>query len=337
MDIDIGFGVNEAGAPADVAALARQAEAIGFGAVWSSETQHDPFLPLALAAEHTQRILLGTGIAVAFARSPTSLAHLAWDLQRLSGGRFILGLGTQVKPHVERRFGMVWDRPAARLREYILAIREVWRAWQTDGKLNFRGEFFKLTLMTPFFNPGPIDHPAIPIYIAGVNEHLCQLAGELCEGFHVHPFHTPKYLAEVILPNIEAGAARSGRTLAAVARASGVFVVGGETEAERAAAREDVRRQIAFYASTPTYHPVFELHGWKDQAEQLSHLASRGRWDEMPGVVTDAMLETFAEEGDWPDLAAKVRRRYAGLLNRVMYYQRLPEAAQRDTVAAFGS
>ena len=335
MKIDTGFGINTTSDLTQASARARQAEAHGFDALWSSETQHDPFLPLALAAEHTTRITLGTAIAVAFARSPTSLAQAAWDLQKLSGGRFVLGLGTQVKAHIERRFGMAWDRPAPRLREYILAIRALWHCWQTGEKLNFRGEFFKLTLMTPFFNPGPIEQPHIPIFIAGVNEHLCQLAGELCEGFHVHPFHTPKYLAEFILPNIEIGLHKTGRARGDVQLASSVFVVGGDTEEERHTNREAVRQQIAFYASTPTYHPVFELHGWRGIAEELSSLAARGEWGAMPPLITDTMLAEFAEEGEWAALPAKIQARYDGLLDRAMYYFDLPDDVAKMTVREF--
>jgi len=308
---------------------------LAFDALWSNETQHDPFLPLALAAEHTQRITLGTSIAVAFARSPTTLAHIAWDLQKLSGGRFVLGLGTQVKAHIERRFGMTWDRPAPRLRETILAIRALWQCWQTGQTLNFRGEFFKLTLMSPFFNPGPIEHPHIPVYIAGINEHLCQLAGELCEGFHVHPLHTPKYLAEFILPNIEAGLHRRGRARGDIQLASSIFVIGGDTEAERLKNRAAVRQQIAFYASTPSYRPVFELHGWRDIAEALSSLAARGGWAAMPSLVTDSMLASFAVEGEWAALPAKIQARYDGLLDRAAYYFDLPGDVAKITVRAF--
>ncbi len=335
MKIDTGFGVGNLGSLDEIVACARRAEAVGFDALWSSETQHDPFLPLTLAATCTQRIQLGTGIAVAFARSPTTLAHLAWDLQRLSNGRFILGLGTQVKAHVERRFGMPWDRPTARLRDYILAIRALWQCWQTGEKLNFRSDFFKLTLMSPFFNPGPIAHPHIPIYIAGVNAQLCQLAGELCEGFHVHPFHTPKYLAECLLPNIAVGLKQAGRSRSDIQLASAVFVIAGDSEAERARNREMVRRQIAFYASTPSYHTVFAMHGWRTVAEKLSSLAAQGRWEEMPALVSDAMLAEFAEEGAWAALPGKLLRRYAGLLDRVAYYANLPDAVAQMTVRAF--
>ncbi|MBX7212660.1 MAG: TIGR03617 family F420-dependent LLM class oxidoreductase [Thermoflexales bacterium] len=336
LRIDTGLGVATSGAVADIVARATRAEALGYDALWTSETQHDPFLPLALAAEHTQRIELGTAIAVAFARSPMSLASQAWDLQKMSAGRFVLGLGTQVKAHIERRFGMTWDHPAPRLREYVLAIRAIWRAWQTGEPLAFRGEFFKLTLMTPFFNPGPIPHPDIPIYIAGVNDHLCRVAGEVCEGFHVHPFHTPKYIAEVILPNIEAGLRAAGRSRDAITLASGVFVIVGDTPEARARSRESARQQISFYASTPTYHPVFELHGWGEQAQALGALAARGKWREMPALVSDEMLATFAEEGGWAELPAKLNRRYAGLLDRVMYYSEEGDDAQRAaTIAGF--
>jgi len=335
MKIDTAFGARDGLDLASVAAHAMQAEEIGFDALWSSETQHDPFLPLALAAAHTQRITRGTGIAVAFARSPAVLAHQAWDLQKLSDGRFVLGLGTQVKAHIERRFGMQWDRPVERLRDYILAIRALWQCWQTGEKLNYRGDFFKLTLMAPFFNPGPIAHPHIPIYIAGVNAHLCQLAGELCEGFHVHPFHTSKYLAEFILPNIEVGLRKTGRARGDIQLASSVFVIGGDTEDERAKNREAARKQIAFYASTPSYHPVFALHGWQAVAEQLSALAARGRWEEMPALVSDAMLAEFAEEDEWIALPAKLLRRYDGLLDRLGYYANLLDDVARMMVGAF--
>ncbi len=304
----------------DAVAAARAAEALGFDGLWTAETQHDAFLPLALAAEHTQRIELGTAIAVAFARSPTELAYTAWDLQTLSAGRFILGLGTQVKAHIERRFGMVWDSPSARLREMILGMRALWNCWQNDARLNFRGEYYKLTLMSPFFNPGPIEHPHIPIYIAGVNKGLCQLAGELCEGFHVHPFHTVEYLREVTLPNIGIGLARSGRQRSDITLSSSIFVITGQDAETLAASRQAARSQVAFYASTPSYHSVMEVHGWLDTAERLGMLAARQQWQEMAGLITDEMLEAFAVSGAPDELAGQIQRRYAGLLDRVNYY-----------------
>ncbi|HZQ05258.1 MAG TPA: TIGR03617 family F420-dependent LLM class oxidoreductase [Anaerolineae bacterium] len=294
--------------------LARSVEELGFDCLWTSETQHDPFLPLALAAEHTHKIELGTAIAVAFPRSPTVLAQIAWDLQAASNGRFILGLGTQVKPHIERRFGVLWESPTAKLREMILAMRALWNAWQGDGRINFRGEFYKITLMTPFFNPGPIEHPHIPIYIAGVNEKLCQLAGELCEGFHVHPFHTIKYLREVTLPNIERGLQNGGRSRDQIQISSAIFVATNDVE------KEMVRAQLSFYASTPSYLPVMAIHGWSKTGEKLSMLAARKEWTAMPQQITDEMLEQFCILAPEADLASAIHQRYAGLLDRITLY-----------------
>jgi len=307
-----------------VPALAQAAETLGFDAVWTSETQHEALLPLPLVAEHTRQIQFGTAIAVAFARSPTILAHAAWDLAAQSGGRFILGLGTQVKAHVERRLGMTWDAPAPRLREMILAIRAVWETWQNGAPLNFRGEYYKLTLMTPFFSPGPIGAPRVPIFIAGVNTHLCRLAGELADGFHVHPLHTVKYLRELVLPAIEAGAAKSGRTRGEVQLAGSVFVIRSDAE------REAVRQQVAFYASTPSYRSVLGCHGWQDAGERLSRLAARGCWGDMPREVSDEMLEAFAVQAPPADLAGQLLQRYAGLLDRITLYTPFTPGEQED-------
>jgi probable F420-dependent oxidoreductase len=304
----------------EVATLAQSAEAMGFDGLWSSETSHDPFLMSALVAEHTQRAKLGTAIAVAFPRSPGTLAYLAWDLAAMSEGRFILGLGTQVKAHIERRFGVTWEPPVAKLREVILALRAVWGTWQNGTRLNYRGQFFKLTLMSPFFNPGPIAHPNIPIYVAGVNQGMCRLAGELCDGFHVHPFHSIRYLRQVTLPSIEEGLRIGGRGRDELELVSSVLVIPGDTQAERESASYLVRQQIAFYASTPSYAPVMELHGWGDTRQQLSRLAAKRRWAEMPTLIRDEMLDEFALSGTWEELPGLIMTRYAGLLDRVMYY-----------------
>ncbi len=303
-----------------VPSFVRAAERTGFDAVWSSETRHDPFFPLLLGAEHSQRISLGTAVAIAFPRSPTVMAQIAWDLQAFSRGRFILGLGTQVKAHIERRFGMPWEAPVAKLREYILALRALWRTWQTGERLNVRGRFYKLTLMTDFFNPGPIETPHIPIFIAGVNRGLIRLAGELCEGFHVHPFHSPEYLRQIVLPALREGLERGRRQRADIELASTVFVITGETEAERERNREVVRRQLAFYASTPSYRIVLAIHGWEAVGERLSYLAARKRWDEMPSLITDEMLNTYAVEADWEALPYVLQERYTGLLDRIALY-----------------
>ncbi|MFZ2489097.1 MAG: TIGR03617 family F420-dependent LLM class oxidoreductase [Anaerolineae bacterium] len=312
----------------DAETLAQAAEAIGFDTLWTSETQHDPFLPLGVAALSTQRIGLGTAIAVAFARNPTSVAHLAWDLQAASGGRFRLGLGTQVQAHIERRFGMPWGPPAARLREFILAMRAVWEAWQTGGRLNFRGEYYKLTLMAPFFNPGPLEQPQIPVYIAAVNAHMCELAGELCQGLHVHPFHTTRYLREQIVPHVQTGLEKAGRRRDDIALSSSVFIITGQTDAELAQARAQVRSQVAFYASTPTYSKVMDLHGWSDIRERLSSLAVRQRWEEMSDLISDEMLAQFAVEGRPAEIPYLVKMRYVGLLERVTFYLPFDPAQQ---------
>ena len=301
---------------AQVPGIARAAESLGFDALWSTETLHDPFLPGALVAEHTQRLQFGTAVAIAFARSPATLAYTAWDLAQISNGRFILGLGTQVKAHIERRFGMPWpESVVGKLREQIQAVRAFWHTWQTGEPLNFRGEYYKLTLMSPFFNPGPINHPDIPIYIAGVNPGLARLAGELADGFVAHPFHTEAYLRQVLLPAIEQGLARSGRMRTAISLYTTAFVVTAPEE------ELFVRSQIAFYASTPSYRPVMALHGWQAVAEELSSLASRGRWGEMPTLVSDDMLTAFAVVSSPAELPLRLHQRYHGLADRLSLYQ----------------
>lgn len=299
----------------EVPAIARAAESQGFAALWSAETMHDPFLPGALIAEHTRKMQFGTAIAVAFARSPATLAYTAWDLAQASAGRFILGLGTQVKAHIERRFGMPWpESPVKKLREMIHVLRAFWNTWQSGEPLNQRGEYFKITLMSPFFNPGPIDHPQIPIYIAGVNTGLAQLAGESADGFLVHPFHSAGYLREVILPAIQNGIGRKGRTKEAMKICVTAFVAGDIQE------KEFVRQQIAFYASTPSYRPVMAFHGWQETGEALSALAARGQWSEMPGLITDQMVETFATVASPAELPDALLERYAGLADRLGLY-----------------
>src|SRR3712207_1114868 len=247
---------------------ARVAEDLGFAGLWTSETRHDAFLPLAIAANETERIDLGTSVAIAFSRSPMEVAQTAWDLQDLSGGRFILGLGTQVRAHVKRRFSMPWERPVARLREYILSLRAIWGSFQGEGALSFEGEFYRHTLMTPFFNPGPIENPEVPVYIAGVNTSLARLAGELCEGFHVHPFHSPEYVRRTVKPAIAEGAQREGRYPDEVELTTTVFVVTGQSGAEIEEQREEMRAQISFYASPPTYRTRSEEHTSELQSRQ---------------------------------------------------------------------
>jgi len=305
----------------NVPAIAKAAEEIGFDALWTQETQHDPFLPCALIAEHTTRLNFGTAIAVSFARSPANLAYTAWDLAAQSNGRFILGLGTQVRAHVERRFGQPWpESVTSKLREQIQVIRAFWDCWQNGTKLNFRGEYYKITLMSPFFQPPPLPlgecrgEGLIPIYIAGVNTGLAKLAGELCNGFHVHPFHSVRYLQEVILPAIEEGTAKERRERKDISVSVTAFV------AMTPEAMNFAREQIAFYASTPSYRPVMDLHGWSDVAEKLSAHAARSEWAEMPMLITDEILNEFCLVTEEDKLASELKNRYDGIADRLTLY-----------------
>ncbi len=318
MKLDVGMLTHDLGSIPD---YARRVEALGFDCLWSSETQHDPFLPLAVAATATARLKLGTAIAVAFPRSPMLTAHTAWDLQQASGGRFILGLGSQVKGHNERRFSVKFESPAPKMREIVLALRAIWDCWQNGTKLNFAGEFYRFDLMTPFFNPGPIAHPTIPVYVAAVNPAMCRVAGEVCEGLHVHPFNSPTYLREYVQPAVDAGLRRAGRSRRDFTYATQSFVIVGDTEAERRPQREAVRQQIAFYASTRTYEPVLAAHGWQDLARHLHRKSVEGDWAGMAQLITDEMVDTYAVTGGWDTIAARLQERYAGLLDRTAFYQ----------------
>lgn len=305
--------------PGGAAAAAVDAAELGYDGFFSAETSHDPFFPLLLAARSAPGLDLGTAIAVAFPRSPMVTATSAWDLARESGGRFLLGLGTQVRAHVVRRFGSEWGPPAPRLRDYIGAVRAIWDSWQTSTPLRYEGEHYRLTLMTPFFDPGPISHPVIPIYIAGVGPHLSRLAGEVCDGFHVHPFHTTRYLDEVVLPAIDAGARSVGRTLDDVVRATTVFVMTGSDQAEIEMSMELARQQIAFYASTPSYRPVLEANGW-DFGERLNAMSKRGEWVEMAGLIPDEVLSAVGVIAPVDRVGAEIRARYGDRVQRVGFY-----------------
>ena len=309
----------QVGAPVEAAELSKKAEEYGFDCFWVNETKHDPFVQLSLAAQSTRRISLGTSIALAFTRSPTTLAYTAWDLQSLSAGRLILGLGSQVKGHIERRFGMKWDAPAPKMRDEVLAMKAVWESWQEGKTLGYHGRYFRLDLMTPFFSPGPVEHPEIPIYVAGVNPGMCRVAGEVAEGLHVHPLHTVRYLTEVVRPALEAGAAKAGRKGRTAAAAS-VFAAVGETREEIRNVKEAYREQISFYASTRSYRRVMELHGWGDVCDRLHGLSTKGDWGRMPSEVTDDILNEFVVEGTWDDIGVAVKGRYENLLERVRLY-----------------
>lgn len=322
MKVDVGLR------SADLRALGSEAaayERLGVDGLWSYETAHDPFLPLFAAALATERVRLGTGIAVAFARTPFALAQTAWDLQRVSGGRLLLGLGTQVRAHVERRFSAAFEHPAARIVDYSRCLRAIWDTFQNGTRPAYEGRFYRFTLISDFFNPGPIEHPAIPISLAGVGERMARAAGEVADGFHVHPLHSPGYVRDVVRPAIADAARAAGRDPAQVDLIASVFIVTGENEAERSAAESEARRQIAFYASTPTYRPFLAYHGFEALGQELSALARNGRFAEMPARVPDALLDAVAVSAAPPALADAIRTRYAGdLVQRIYPYASIP-------------
>ena len=317
MKVDAELGV---GSPAEAAELARKAEAYGFDCLWVNETKHDPFVQLAIAATSTARIGLGTSIALAFTRSPTTLAYSAWDLQSVSGGRLILGLGSQVKGHIERRFGMKWEAPALKMKEVVMALKSVWGSWQSGAKLDFRGRFYHLDLMTPFFDPGPIEYPTIPVYVAAVNEGMCRVAGAVADGLHVHPLHTTRYLREVVRPALDRGASKASRRKGDVVVAASVFAAVGETRDEVRQVREAMRQQIAFYASTRSYRKVMDLHGWGDVCDRLHTLSVNGEWQKMGLEVSDDMLSEFLVEGSWNEIGGAIMSKYGDLVDRVRLY-----------------
>jgi len=299
---------------------AKRAEEAGYDAVWAAETSRDPFLPLLLAAEHTERIGLGTAIAVAFARSPMTLANTAWDLNGYSKGRFHLGLGSQIKPHIEKRFSMPWSHPAPRMREFISAMRAIWDCWQNGTKLDFHGDFYTHTLMTPFFNPGPSEYGPPKVFLAAVGEGMTKVAGEVADGMLVHGFTTELYLREKTLPAVLEGLKASGRSRLDFELSYPAFVVTGETEQQMEAAAAGTRRQIAFYGSTPAYKGVLELHGWGDLQPELNTLSKRGEWEEMGRLIDDDVLNAFAVVGKPDDVPGLLQKRFGDVVDRLNFY-----------------
>ena len=316
MKIDGGIGFD----PSGIAEAAKTAEANGYDGVWSAETSHDPFLPIAIGASATETLEFGTGIAVAFARNPMNIAVLANDLQHLSKGRFILGMGSQIKPHITKRFSMEWSHPAPRMRELINAIRAIWHTWETGETLNFRGEFYTHTLMTPFFDPGKNPYGNPKILLAAVGELMTEVAGEAGDGLLVHGFSTERYLREVSLPALERGAAKANKTRADLTVSYPGFVVIGETDEEVAAADKAVRQQIAFYGSTPAYRPVLELHGWGDLHPELNTLSKRGEWVKMGELIDDEVLNAFAVVCPVDQVATQVKARFGDAVDRFSFY-----------------
>jgi probable F420-dependent oxidoreductase len=304
----------------DVGADARELEREGYDGAWSAETGHDPLLIVAGAATTTTTLELGTGIVVAFARSPMITATMANDVQLLSHGRLLLGLGSQIKPHIEKRYSMPWSHPAPRMREYVLAMRAIWECWNEGTTLNFRGEFYRHTLMSPFFNPGPNPYGAPKVYLAAVGELMTEVAGEVADGLLVHPFSTERYLREVTLPALARGLAKSGRDLAGFPISfSGLIATGDSDEALEDATRR-VRAQIAFYGSTPAYRGVLELHGWGDLQSELNTLSKSGEWERMGELIDDDVLHAFAVVATPTDVGAVVRERFNDVVRRFSIY-----------------
>jgi probable F420-dependent oxidoreductase len=323
-----------------VISAARELEARGYAGVWSSEVDSDPFLPLLLAGQATTRLQVGTAIAVAFARSPMTLATTAYDLQRYTSGRFVLGLGTQVRAHVERRFSMPWSPPVPRMREYVAALRAIWSSWQDGTRLRFEGEHYRHTLMTPMFAPAPHEWGAPPVYLAAVGPGMTRLAGEVADGLLAHGFTTARYLRERTLPALSEGLAAAGRSRAEVTVSLPGFVVTGRTDDERAEAAAAVKATIAFYGSTPAYRPVLELHGWEALADDLHALSVSRRedkWTAMRDLVDDEVLGTFAVVGDPDEVGPLARKRFDGLVDRFSVYASYPAPIELwdPLVAAF--
>lgn len=326
VDGNIGGSIDGTGG-ADLGVLAEQitaAERIGFDGIWSTEVSRDPFLPLVLAADRSATLQLGTAVAVAFARSPMTTAVAANDLNTFSRGRFVLGLGSQIQAHIERRFSMPWSAPAERMREYLLALRAIWSSWQDGTELDFRGEHYRHTLMTPMFRPEPNSYGPPRVLLAAVGPMMTKVAAECADGLLVHGFTTARYLREVTMPIIEAGLAGSGRTRADFTTSYPGLIVTGDSEAEYDEAHERVRHQIAFYGSTPAYRGVLELHGWGDLHVELNRLSKSGDWTTMVSLIDDEVLGTFAVAGEPKIVGVEIVRRFGGLVDRFTLYTPYP-------------
>ena len=330
MKIDGGMmGFDLSGVPKRAKAL----EDLGVDGIMSAEVSNDPFLPLALAAEHTQRVRLQTSIAVAFARNPMLLAQMGHDLNAFSKGRFTLGLGSQIKPHITKRFSMPWSKPAARMREMILAMRAIWDCWYEDQPLDFRGEFYTHTLMTPMFTPPNRDFGAPAVWLAGVGPLMTEVAGEVADGLIAHAFTTPRYIEEVTLPALQKGLEKGGRSRQDFEIVCPIFTVSGANEEQMAANRVAITRQIAFYGSTPAYRPVLELHGWGDLQSELNRLSKMGKWEEMGTLITDDVLSEFAVVGTPDEVVEGLRSRYPSVDRTIFSFEFLPEDERRDLLA----
>jgi probable F420-dependent oxidoreductase len=313
VKIDTGIGSNLGSIPDRTTA----AEDAGLDCLWAAETTNDPFLSLVLAAEHSERVSLGTSIAIAFSRNPMSLAYTTNQLQEYSGGRLILGLGSQVRAHIERRFSAEWSRPAARMREFVLALRAIWASWNDGGRLDFHGEFYTHTLMAPLFTPRPHEFGRPRVFLAAVGEGMTEVAGEVADGVITHGFSSPRYVREVTLPALQRGLDKSGRTRADIEVTCPGFIAIVKNDEQLAKARTAMRQQLAFYGSTPAYRPVLDLHGWGDLQPELYAYSKRGAWEEMATLIDDEILDTLAIIARPESLAAEIGHRYAGVADRI--------------------
>ena len=328
-------GLRAPAAPLDltrVAEDARLVEALGYDTLVAEETKDDPYIVTALAAQATTRLRIGTAVAMAFPRSPAITAMTAWTLQKLSRGRFTLGLGTQVKGHIERRFGLKWSPPGPWLREYVGAVRAIWDCWQNGTPLNVHGERYNLSLMVPLFNPGPIEHPRIPIHLAAVNPYMCQVAGEIADGLRPHPVCTPKYIEEVMLPAVRRGAERAGRRLNGFAVCMHPLVATAATPDALAQRVRDVRARVAFYASTPSYLAAFAFHGLHDLAATLKELSRAQRWEELPAHISDEVLHLYATVGTYDEIAQQLQARYGQVLTDIEFSIPAATDSERETL-----
>ena len=318
----------------EFAERAAVAEAIGLEAILVEETKHDPFQLLALGAAGTSRIGLGTSVAMAFSRSPTTTAMSAWSLQKLSGGRLVLGLGTQVRAHVQRRFGMEWSAPAPRMRDYVAAMRAVWDCWQTGTQLDFHSDHYNIDLMVPLFNPGPIDHPTIPVHVAAIGPNMCAVAGEVADGVRLHPVCTPRFIDEEVMPALAKGAARAGRDIDEIEVCMKPLIGTAPDESVLEQITETVRARVGFYLSTPSYRGAFRVHDWEDIALEASALSRANRWDQLPGLVSDEMLHTVATIATHDDIAAKINERYARRVHRIEFSTPVNSDADAEVLKA---
>jgi probable F420-dependent oxidoreductase len=318
-----------------VGPAASAAEALGYDGLMFPEIAHDPFIPIALAALATERIELGTAIVVAFPRSPMVVANTAWDLQVHSRGRFVLGLGSQVKGHNERRFSVPWSAPAPRLAEYVEALRAIWRCWEHGEPLRFEGDHYRFTLMTPEFSPPPSGLPPVPVHIAAVGAAMLRTAGRVCDGVRLHGFCTRRYLEEVALPALEQGRSRSGRRREDFEIWGGGFIATGRDADELRRSMDETRTRIAFYGSTRSYRPVLSLHGWDDLGDQLHRLSVQGQWDRMPPLVSDDVVHAFSACATYEGLAAAIEKRFGGLSDSVAvgFPRGTPDGLVREILA----